>query len=231
MITIPDRRRHTSGHAAGQPEPKQLTRPRPYPALPAARPDLRVRCAIRHILKRAEICPESALCVKAIIPSQVVRYIVLHRKLPFIRICERDSGGQQTYGGWHRGSRLCGPTYGCSSGVWLPVWLPSDRKGAWVRTLTCARVGLEPTTYCLGGIPVVSPDAAARRGPMCRFAAARMAGRGLALLCACGRWLPVLAPLDLISNANVRMVRARSVALSAATTRTLESHIGPKPAN
>jgi|SRR5579862_7353149 len=42
---------------------------------------------------------------------------------------------------------------------------------------------------------------------------------------------PSLAPMDLISNANVRMVRARSVALSAATTRTLESHIGPKPAS
>jgi len=30
------------------------------------------------------------------------------------------------------------PPQGCTSVVWLPVWLPNDRKGAGIRTLSCA---------------------------------------------------------------------------------------------
>ena len=48
-------------------------------------------------------------------------------------------------------------------------------------------------TYCLGGIPVVSPEVA-RRGLACRSAAVIIAGCGLAWPCACGRWLPVWLP-------------------------------------
>ena len=36
------------------------------------------------------------------------------------------------------GSRLCGPPQGRTSVFWLPVWLPNGRKGADIRTPSCA---------------------------------------------------------------------------------------------
>ena len=42
----------------------------------------------------------------------------------------------------------------------------------------------------------------------CRLAVPTVAGRGLAEPGICGRWLPVWAPRDLVSGANVRMPTA-----------------------
>jgi hypothetical protein len=65
------------------------------------------------------------------------------------------------------------------------------------------RPRLERGTYCLGGIPQ-TPSDVGPRGLTCRSAAAGLAGRGLVRALACGRWLPVWLPGNLISNANVR---------------------------
>jgi hypothetical protein len=59
--------------------------------------------------------------------------------------------------------------------------------------LPAPRPRLERGTYCLGGIPEVSPDVAGR-GLMCRFVRVIMAGCGLEWPHACAHWLPVWLP-------------------------------------
>jgi hypothetical protein len=60
-------------------------------------------------------------------------------------------------------------------------------------TIKLYHLRLERATYCLGGIPETRPDVAGH-GLTCRSAEVIMAGRGLARLGACGRWLPDWLP-------------------------------------
>jgi hypothetical protein len=85
--------------------------------------------------------------------------------------------------------------------------IPNGRKGSGVPRPSCAPTATRTRTYCLGGNPETWPDIA-RYGLTCHLAAAIMAGCGLMWPCACGRWLPVWLPGDLVvSSANVRMIR------------------------
>jgi hypothetical protein len=121
------------------------------------------------------------------------------------------------------------PPQGHTSTVWLPAWLPNPKKGAGVRTLSCAPS--RTRTYGLllrrhfrsvAGRCQVWPDV-----PFgCSGYSWGWPGVALCL------WslAPRLAPRDLVSSANVRMIRTdASPSTAPAGNPSGLSRAGPRP--
>lgn len=116
------------------------------------------------------------------------------------------SGSAVQWGRLRGGIALSRPAQGCTSVVWLPAWLPNGRKGAGIRTLSCA----PSRTRTYGLLLRRHPRDRAWRGPVWPDVPFGCTDNGWMWpdVALCLRSLaPRLAPRNLVSVANVRMLR------------------------